>query len=144
MNLLQIITLVFIIIELTNILSLYFWKDTSKANGTGCFKALQEAKQNPHIYDMVRYLINWVAGTKLIFLVLLLVILILGDAVVQMWSTIVLILAICSFYIGLFPIIKKMDAEGQIVPKGYSKILLIMITSLVIGFSAGLITVYAV
>jgi hypothetical protein len=142
MNLLQIITLIFIIIESMNIFVLYFKKETTKANGAGCFKALEQSKQYPQIYDMVKYLIHWVAGTKLIFLLLLMIILIFGDPIVQMWSTIVLIIAISSFYVGLFPIIRKMDREGQIVPKGYSIILLIMITSLIVGFSAGLIVVY--
>ncbi len=87
---------------------------------------------DPGKKDFVLYLINWVAGTKLIFIMLGIVVVVFGNLETQFYAVIALILSILSFYWRLFPIIKLLDKEGRISPKGYSKTLNLMI----IGFLA--------
>jgi hypothetical protein len=102
------------------------------------FKAFERSKEDPEMHSMVSYLVNWVAGTKLIFIALLIVILITGNETTQIFSVIALILSIALFYWRLYPIIKKMDAKDQITPKGYSKTLGIMIGGFIFVFVAAL------
>jgi hypothetical protein len=73
------------------------------------------------------FVAHWVAGTKLIFLVLLTVIIIFADAETQRISVMALVIAILSFYWRLFPLIRKMDKNGQIEPGNYSIVLGVMI-----------------
>ena len=80
------------------------------------------------------YLVNWVAGAKLIFIMMAVVVIIFGNYMTQLFTVVALILSILSFYWRLFPAIKKMDASGDITPKGYSKTLGYMITGFIIGF----------
>lgn len=127
MSILSIVIIIFIILETLNIFMLYFTPGTSRGNGMGVFNAYDKSRLDPEVYALVKYLINWVAGTKLIFVVLLIVILITGDSTTKIFSIIALILSISSFFWRLYPIIKKMDSDGQITPKGYSKTLGIMI-----------------
>lgn len=127
MSILSIVIIIFTILETMNIFMLYFTPGTSRGNGMGVFNAYDKSKLDPEVYALVKYLINWVAGTKLIFVVLLIVILITGDSTIKIFSIIALILSISSFFWRLYPIIKKMDSHGQITPKGYSKTLGIMI-----------------
>ncbi|MBE0525654.1 MAG: hypothetical protein IH631_01840 [Candidatus Thorarchaeota archaeon] len=134
MSLVIIVIAVFMLLELTNILTLYFKKDTSIANGIGVFKAWEKSKTDSEINDFVKYLINWVAGTKLIFLSLLTVILLFGSPDLHPWVLLALIISIASFYVGLFPLARKMDREDMLNPKGYSKTLAAMITVFIIVF----------
>ena len=62
------------------------------------------------------YLVNWVAGVKLIFLFLLAVILAIGTEPVRMWAVIAMILSIATYFWRLHPINKKLDAMGCITP----------------------------
>ena len=84
------------------------------------------------------YLVNWVAGVKLIFIFLLAVILVIGSEQVRMWAVVAMILSIATYFWRLHPIIKKLDAMGCITPKGYSKALGWMISGFLIMFTAAL------
>ena len=79
MNLPQIVIGFFIIIELTNVLALYFNPETKKGNGIGVFNAWEKSKLDPEMHNFVKYLVNWVAGSKLIFISLLIVILLTAN-----------------------------------------------------------------
>ena len=79
------------------------------------------------MHALVRYLVYWVAGTKLIFILLLGVIVLFADSQTQRWSLAALALATASFYWRMFPLIRKMDRDEQIEPKNYSSVLGIMI-----------------
>jgi hypothetical protein len=138
MNIMQIAMLIFLVIESLNIATLYFNPGSKIGNGIGVFNAFEKSKENEEIHRLVRYLVFWVAGTKLIFVALLLVIIFTAPATTQFLSVIVLILSILSFYWRLDPIIKKMDANNQITPKGYSKGLHGMISFMIIGFAIAL------
>jgi len=134
MTIIQIVVSGFILLELSNVMALYFAPGSKYANAVGVFSAWEKSKQYPEIHDLVKYLVYWVAGTKLIFLLLLTMIVIFADAETQRISVMALIVAILSFYWRLFPLIRKMDQSGQIEPKNYSVVLGVMIFVFVIIF----------
>jgi len=135
MSLIVIAIALFMMLELGNIFMLYFKKDATRANSIGTFKAWEKSKSDPQINDFVKYLINWVAGTKIFFLSLLTVIVIFGDPVIYPWVLLAMIISIASFYVGLFPLARKMDSEDMLIPKGYSKTLGAMIAIFIIVFA---------
>ena len=81
----------------------------------------------------------WVAGTKLIFIALLVVILITAPESTKLLTMVALIASILSFFWRLFPIIKTMDAAGQVTPAGYSRALGMMIAGFIGIFAAALV-----
>ena len=124
----------FMMLELGNIFMLYFKKDSTMANGIGSFKSWEKTKSDPAVNDFAKYLINWVAGTKIFFLSLLTVIVIFGPPELYQWVLLAMVISIATFYVGLFPLARKMDSEEMIIPKGYSKTLGGMITIFIIVF----------
>lgn len=130
----KIVIFAFIILETSNVLALYFAPGSKRANAVGVFSAWEESKQYPEIHDFIQYLVNWVAGAKLIFLLLLGVIALFGDLNLQRLSLLALAAATLSFYGRLFPLIRKMDQNGQVDPKNYSTVLGVMIFILIVGF----------
>ncbi|WP_322509514.1 hypothetical protein [Anaerolinea sp.] len=130
----KIVILGFALLELSNVLALYFFPGSKQANAVGVFSAWEKSRQFPEIHDFVQYLVYWVAGAKLIFIFLLVGIALFGDLNLQRMSLIALALATLSFYWRLFPLIRKMDQNGQITPRNYSKTLGVMIFSLILLF----------
>lgn len=130
MNILQISIIIFVVIELLNIMTLYFNSGSRIGNGLGVFNAYEKATTDEVSGPFVRYLIDWVAGTKLIFVMVGIAVLFSTEELVHTLVVIAFIISILSFYFRLFPSIKKLDQEGKITPKGYSKTLNFMI----IGF----------
>jgi hypothetical protein len=131
----KIVILAFIILETFNVIALYFVPGSKKANAVGVFSAWEKSKQYPEIHDFIKYLVNWVAGTKLIFLLLLGVIVLLGNLEIQRLSLLALGLATLTFFWRLFPLIRKMDREDQIRPRNYSIVLGVMIFTFIIIFT---------
>jgi len=121
--LIKIVILVFLLLEASNVLALYFFPGTRKANAVGVFSAWEVSKQYPEIHDFIKYLVYWVAGTKLIFILLLGVIVLFGDINTQRLSLIALSVATLTFFWRLFPLIRKLDRNEQVTPKNYSIIL---------------------
>ncbi len=78
------------------------------------------------------------AGTKLIFVALLLVILFTAGESTQLWAVVALIISIASFFWRLYPILRSLDAAGGITPAGYSKTLGIMIAAFIGAFALAL------
>jgi hypothetical protein len=130
----KIVVLAFMCLEFSNVLVLYFSPGSKYANGVGVFSAWEKSKQDPEIHNFIRYLVFWVAGVKLIFLLLLAVIVIFADKELQRLSLVALALATASFYWRLFPLIRKMDQNGQITPRNYSTVLGIMIFAFIALF----------
>lgn len=110
----------FIILETSNIAILYFFPDSKLANSVGVFKAWEKSKNYPEIHNFVKYLVNWVAGIKLIFILLLIVMLVWGDDKSLPFVGVAMVLSIATFFWRLFPLIKEMDRNNQIEPKNYS------------------------
>ena len=77
----------------------------------------------------------WVAGAKLIFILVGAVVIIWGNIETQLATSAALVLSISSFFWRLYPAIRKMDKKGRIDPAGYSKILLAMIITFLSGFA---------
>ena len=132
-----VILIIFLAMEFLNVLTLYFKPGSKKSNAVGVFNAWEKSKNDPEIHDFVKYLVFWVAGTKIIFIALIIVIIILGDPMTQNISILALIISISTFYWKLFPLIKKMDKQNQIAPKGWSKVLFIMIMIMMIALFIG-------
>jgi hypothetical protein len=139
MSLIKIVILLFIVLESSNVLALYFAPESKLANSVGIFTAWEESKQYPEVHDFVKYLVNWVAGVKLILLLLLAAIIIFADPNTQRMSLIALSIGTLSFYWRLFPLIRKMDQNGKIDPKNYSTALAVMIFMFVGAFIVALI-----
>lgn len=138
MNVLSIAIAIFVLLESLNILTLYFNPGTKMGNGVGVFKAWEVSKSDPQMHQFVQYLVYWVAGTKLIFVALLLVILFTTGETTKLLTVVALIASISSFFWRLFPIIKSLDQAGEITPPGYSRTLGIMITGFIGLFAAAL------
>ena len=117
----------FILMEFANVMALYFNPDTTQFNGMGVFKAWHSLKDDERYGDVARYLVNWVAGAKLIFIALLIVILCFGSTRTKVIACGAMILSIASFFWRLFPLMKKIDLEGMIDPRNYHRTLRIMI-----------------
>jgi hypothetical protein len=130
----KVVIIAFIILEASNVLALYFVPGSKRANAIGVFSAWEKSKQYPEIHDFIKYLVNWVAGTKLIFLLLLGVIILFGNLEIQKLSLLALCLATLSFFWRLFPLIRKMDREDQIRPRNYSIVLGVMIFAFIVFF----------
>jgi len=139
MNILKAVTLGFLMLEAANIITLYFFPDSKYANSVGIFKAWDKSKRDPEIHNFVRYLIYWVAGSKLIFVFLLIVLLATADQKQLVLMGAALALSIASFFWRLYPLIRKMDDEDQIQPPHYSKTLGWMIFTFIIIFLGAMI-----
>ena len=133
--LIKITLLIFILLEFSNVASLYFFPGSKRANAVGVFSAWEKSKQYPEIHDLVRYLVYWVAGAKLIFLLLLGLIVAFADLTLQRLSLVALALATLTFFWRLFPLVRKMDHEGQLQPQKYSLVLGGLIMALIILFT---------
>lgn len=137
MTFLKSVTIGFILLEIANVTVLYFFPGTKYGNGVGVFRAWEKTKSDPEIHNFVLYLVHWVAGTKLIFLLLLLVILVTGEGQDLVWMGAAMIVSISSFFWRLFPRIRKMDRQNQITPEGYSRQLAWMISGMIVLFLTG-------
>jgi len=134
MNAVSVVIIGFILLETSNVIALYFFPESKYANSVGTFRAYERSKQDPVVHDFVRYLVNWVAGTKLIFLLLLLVIVFTADTDTLVLTGIAMAVATATFFWRLFPLVRRMDREGQIDPPGYSRLLGLMIAAMVLVF----------
>jgi len=132
----KVAVIVFIILETGNIMMMYFFPDSKMGNGVGVFKAWEKSKTDPEIHNFAKYMVNWVAGTKVIFILLLIVFLAWGDDRTLPYVGIAMTLSIATFFFRLFPTIKDMDNNNQLDPKGYSKTLIWMIVGMILLFSA--------
>jgi len=143
MDVISVVLLVFGVIELANVLLLYLAPGSRRGNSMGFFKAYEKSKQDPEVHALVSYLVNWVAGTKLIFIVLLIGILITGNAATKVFTAIALIFSILTFFSRLYPALKTMDDHGQLTPRGYSRTLRIMILGFIATFAVAVIVYLA-
>lgn len=130
----KIVILVFMLLELSNVFALYFYPGSKYANAVGVFSAWEKSKQYPDIHDFVRYLVYWIAGAKLIFILLLAVVVVFSDLNSQRMSLLVLAVATASFFWRLFPLIRTLDMKGQVEPRNYSVVLGVMIFVFIAAF----------
>ena len=129
----------FLLLESTNVAALYFFPDSKFANSVGVFNAWEKSKDDPEVHDFVKYLVSWVAGTKLIFILLLIVILLTADEQTLLLTGIALVMSIAVFFWRLYPLVRKMDRDGNLDPRNYSSVLGWMILGMIIVFSAAVV-----
>ena len=79
-------------------ITLYWFPDSNYANGIGVFKAWEKSKSDPMVHNFVKYLVNWVAGTKLIFILLLIVILLTADDRSLIFTETAMVVSIAPFF----------------------------------------------
>lgn len=110
-----------------------------QGNGVGIFTDFEELDQDHNYHQLIRYLTNWIANAKFIFVALGITIVIFGNEVVQLHAALALIFSTFMFYITLYPILLKLDEEGKIEPKGYSKTLAYTILSFILTLLIGVL-----
>jgi hypothetical protein len=138
MDALSIVLSLFILLELLNVILLYKAPASTRGNAMGVFKAYAKARTDPEVAELVDYLVNWVAGTKLIFIVLLIGIIITGSPEAKVFSVIALMFSIATFFSRLFPLIRRIEQEGGLTVNGYSRTLALMIGSFIAVFAVAL------
>ena len=131
MSIISFAIIAFLLLEIMNVITLYFFPGSKYANSVGVFKAWEKSKDDPEIHNLIKYLVNWVAGTKVIFILLLITILLTADVQDLYLFGIALVISISTFFWRLFLLIRKMDLEDQIEPKNYSVVLGLMIISMI-------------
>lgn len=134
MNILQVVISVFCFLEVSNIMVLYLKPTMKKGNGIGVFKVLHEVDASDPVYLLIKYLANWVANVKVIFVALSMIIVIFGSETLQLYAVLALFLSTTLFYVTLFPIMKKLDDEDMLTQKGYSRTLAYIILSFLLMF----------
>lgn len=97
---------------------LYFMPVSRLGNGVAVFDSWHEAKENNAMDLFAHYMAYWVAGVKLIFIFLLMVVLFTGTQLTKIWAVAAMILSIATYFWKLHPIIVKLDAMGKITSKG--------------------------
>lgn len=93
MDILSVAIIVFCIMELGNVLILYFMPDSKLGNGVAVFDNWFDAKQDENESMFAHYMAYWVAGVKLIFIFLLLVILFTGTELTKLYGVVAMILS---------------------------------------------------
>jgi hypothetical protein len=105
----------------------------------GVFTAWEQSKRDPALHAFIQYLVNWVAGVKLIFLALLGLIVVVGDAELQRLSLLALAATTATFYWRLFPLVRRMARRGEVEPGKYATLLGMMILAFIAAFVAAAI-----
>lgn len=144
MDILSIAIIIFCIMELGNVLILYFMPDSRLGNGVAVFDSWNDVKEDKALNLFSHYIAYWVAGVKLIFIFLLIVVLLTGTEITRVWAVVAMILSIATYFWRLHPIIKELDKMGKITLKGYSKTLGLMIMGFLIMFLLSLIIYFIV
>lgn len=135
MQVLTWVLVVFGALEVMNVAVLYAAPGSRKANGVGVFAAWEKSKADPEVHLLVRYLVYWVAGVKVIFLALLAVIVATGTERTMIAAGAVLAVSVAVFFWRLYPLARRADRSGAMLPAGYSRTLGVMIAAMVAGLT---------
>lgn len=130
---LRIAVIVFMALELANVAALYFAPGSKRFNAVGVFRAWAASEDQPDQRELLTYLAEWVAGVKLIVLGLLGVLVWAADERLLRLAVLVLVATTASFYWRMFPRIRRMDAAGQLDPRGYARTVGLMVGGFIVG-----------
>ena len=130
MDAIQITLLIFALIETLNMLELYFLQNNCRFNGACIFSGWERSKADPEVHALIRYLVNWLAGVKMIVIGLVLVLVFTAPESTLLLAAVALVITIGSFYWRLYPMLRTADRAGQVKPKGHSQRLGIMVAGL--------------
>jgi len=137
MTFLIIVIIGFLLLEISNVIVLFFIPDSKQVHGMGMFPAWEKSKSDPDVHNLMRYLTIWAAGSKLIIVALLIVLLIWGNKQLITLAGFALVISMSPFYFGLFPAMQKIDKNNQVDPKGFSVRLGFTITVLILALLIG-------
>ncbi len=137
MTFLIIVMIGFLLLEVSNVFVLFITPDSRQVHGMGMFPAWQKSKSDPDVHNLMRYLTIWVAGSKLILVALLIVILAWGGKQLLPIAGFAMAISMLPFYFGLFPTMKRIDERYQVEPKGFSMRLGFTITMLILALLIG-------
>jgi hypothetical protein len=139
MSAIQVTLLVIMAVEILSVMELYFMQDRCIFNGVAMFKVCEVARKDPDLFGLVRYLVNWVAGIKLIVIGLVAVIVFTAPEQTILLAAISMVFTIASFFWRMFPMSRFFDEMGQIEPKGRSKMLGAMVVGLEVFLVASIL-----
>ncbi len=139
MKTLQITLLVFAFIESLNMLELYFLQNNCKFNGACIFSGWEKSKADPEVHLLMRYLVNWLAGVKMIVIALVLVLVFTAPENTLILAAVALVMTIASFYWRLYPMLRAADKAGQLSSQGHSKRLSMMLMGLELSLILGIV-----
>ena len=134
---------VFLALEVANVVALYLAPGSPRANTVAPFAGWRDSMADPDLHRFVRYLVYWVAGSKVIFIALWLVILLTAPARTQVIASAVMVPAIATFYWRMFPIVRDLDSRGKVLPRGYARTLGLIIAAFAIAFAAAAVVALA-
>lgn len=137
MTFLIVVMIAFLLLEISNAFVLFLTPDSRQVHGMGMFPAWKKSKSDPDVHNLMRYLTIWVAGSKLILVALLIVLLVWGGKQLTMLAGFALVISMLPFYFGLFPAMKRIDENNQVEPKGFSMRLGFTITMLILALLIG-------
>ncbi len=141
---LQVAIIAFVVMELSNIIIMYFKPDFKYGNSMKTFDHWHQCKEDEGMFLFAQYMVRWVANCKLIFLALLVVIVVVGNETLLLAGTIATVLSIGAYFLSLYPVIRKLDKMGKITPAGYSKTLTITIIVFMLMFAAALVVYFVI
>lgn len=130
--------IIFILLELTNVLVMYFKPGFPYGNSMAAFQPWKSHLKDEKLELFHRYMIRWVANCKVIFILLLGVILITGSPEMKFYGVGATVLSIGLYFVTLHPLISRLDALGEISPRGYSRTLGWMIGGFMAMFTLAL------
>ena len=134
-----ILIIAFCVLELGNVIMMYVMPEFKFSNGIGVFNAWNNSKSDDETHALAKYLVRWVANSKVIFIGLLILILILGSELLQLYSMLVMAVTTILFFITMFPIIWKADRKGQINPKNYAIIVFVEVLVITGAFTTAFV-----
>ena len=118
-------------------LELYFLQNNCKFNGACIFSGWEKSKADTEVHALIRYLVNWLAGVKMIVVALVLVLVFTAPENTLVAATIALVITVASFYWRLYPMLRSADKVGQLKPRGHAKRLSIMVMGLELSLIFG-------
>lgn len=130
---------VFVLLELSNVVILYMKPEFRYGNSMASFAGWRKAQSAEECYLFTRYLVNWVANCKLIFIFLLLVLLFVGDETAKVYGVLATIASIGMYFVTLHPLLTKLDGMGEIHPRGYAKRLGVTIAGMMAMLTTALV-----
>jgi len=139
MSTIQVSLLVFVAIEMLSVLELYFMQDHAVVNGVSMFRGWEISKEVPVVHDLICYLVNWVAGIKLIVIALILVLIFTAPQQTLICAGVALVLAISSYFWRMYPTLRKHDQAGLVEPRGRSRLMGVMVLGLEIVIIAAVL-----
>ncbi|MBT3338590.1 MAG: hypothetical protein HN855_14920 [Anaerolineae bacterium] len=108
-------------------------QDNCKFNGACIFSSWEKSKADPEVHALIRYLVNWLAGVKMIVIALVLVLVFTASENTLILAAVALVITIASFYWRLYPMLRTADKAKQLSSRGHSKRLSMMLMGLELG-----------